>query len=212
VPHDHDRDRVRDHVVELSRDPSALFDDRGLGLSLLLLETMLAFTPQPDRETREPGAADDQRGKRDISNVERIAVVGDEPHDEDRDQQRPCDPRLAPARVRAQRVQPEHDHDAEERRALVEIGGNELEDREPHPDCSECGEGKAAAKGQRERCNGRSDGHDRPVLDVRRHPELDLQPEEEPEREHHVGTLPDNAPDVNRATVRHRCRRCRRSR
>jgi hypothetical protein len=135
--HDDDRDGVRDHVVELASDTPPLLQDRRLGLGLLLLEPVLALAPQTDRETGEPGTADDERAEGHVPDVKPIAVVADERRDQDGNADHAGEPGPAAAGIGAQRIQPEDDDDAEERGVPVEVGRDELEDPEPRPDRGE---------------------------------------------------------------------------
>ena len=112
---------MRDHVVELARDPLALVDDRGLGLRLLPLEPLLAVAPESHHHAREPGAAHDEGAEHDVAPHEPIAVVPDE-LDGDGQDEGGTDPGLDATGVRAERVEREHADDDEDRRVLVEAG------------------------------------------------------------------------------------------
>ena len=117
-----------DDVVELPGDPRPLLGDGGAGPLVLVAleldgaegERALALPAQPHHQPGSPRAADDQRAEDDVAPVERVAVVGDEVRDRERDHHGRR-PGLAPAGVRAVRVQREHDDDHEDHRLVVEL-------------------------------------------------------------------------------------------
>ena len=107
---DHDADRVRDHVVELARDPRPLLHDRGRGPPLLLLELSVVQAPLPDRSTRGPRGTQEQRVEDDGVRADARAVRR-ERRDVEADDHPAGDHRAAAARVRGSAVDGEQIED-----------------------------------------------------------------------------------------------------
>src|SRR4029079_18200435 len=118
-----DRDRVRDDVVQLTRDPPTLFRHGGaslcvsleLELDRALGEVLLALASEPHPDAGRVRASDHERGERDVAGVERVAVVEEEPRDA-RDHEYRRDPALASRRVGPERVEVEDEDDEEDAR------------------------------------------------------------------------------------------------
>ena len=125
---DDDRDRVRDDVVQLARDPLPLLGHGRAGPLVLVAleldgaegERAFPLAAQAHHHAGEPGAAEDQRPEDDVAPVERVAVVGDEGGDRERDQH-DRGPGLAPAGVRAEGVEREDEDDDEDHGLVVEL-------------------------------------------------------------------------------------------
>ena len=120
-----------------------------------------------------------------------------------------ADPGPGTASVRAQGVEGEHPGDDDERRTLVEVGREQLDQREAGPDGGEGGERVAAAERERQRGEGRGQAQSHAMLGVGGEPDLDLDPGAQCDGERDVGVDAECAPDTHRVTVRHAmgCRR-----
>ena len=153
--HDHDRDRVRDDVVQLARDPHALARHRvALALGALALE-LLGARPQLGGQVRaaaaeapqRPAAREEHDGEDDVAH----RLVGAERRDDD-DQHAHADEaglRAAAGQVRADR----EGQDGDEDRGGGEVLGRRVRERER--------DGHGADRGQRRQRRGAAPRHRR---------------------------------------------------
>ena len=115
---DHDAERVRDHVVQLARDPGAFLLDGGLPLAF---EPRGAFRvlggfarPAVQRPSHEPGRDQEQRNERSVSAAVRLAIRdgeldrGEDPGKRGREADRGARQRLV-LRDRVNEDQADHD-------------------------------------------------------------------------------------------------------